>query len=471
MTVTVGLEVHTQLLTKSKAFCGCSTEFGREPNSNTCQVCLGMPGALPKVNKKLIDNAIVLGLSFGCKIDNKVQFARKNYFYPDLAKGYQISQSNKPICSEGFLALDSGRKIGIERIHMEEDTAKSMHDSSYVPSGRSYLDYNRAGVPLLEIVSKPDMHSGEEAYEYLHKLKQILIYLGISDGNMAQGSLRCDVNISISDTDELGTKVEIKNLNSFKNVQKAIEIETEIQKEALKNGERILQATKTLNPATMNLSIMRIKEGSSDYRYFNEPDIPLISIPDEHIESLKKQLVELPDAKRKRFVEQYSITMQDAVVLTETEHIATYYEKACLSGDAKTVSNLIQAELLAFLNKEELEIQDCLVTAEMMGELADLVASGELSSKMAKKVFGELTENPRSPKKIVCDLGLVQISDEKAIRQMIEQIFASNPEQLQQYRSGKDKLFGFFVGQLMKVSKGQVNPKIANSLLAKMLKN
>jgi len=466
---TIGLEIHTQLLTKSKAFCGCSTEFGLQPNSNTCPVCLGLPGALPMVNKKLVDNAIILGLSLGCQIREEVQFARKNYFYPDLAKGYQISQSDKPICFEGFVLLDDGSKVGIERVHMEEDTAKSMHDASYVPEGRSYIDFNRAGVPLLEIVSHPDMHSGEQAYNYLQKLKQILTYLKISDGNMSQGSLRCDVNISISETETLGTKVEIKNLNSFKNVQKAIEIETEIQKQALAKGQRILQATKTLNPVTMELTTMRIKEGCSDYRYFDEPDIPLIKIEREHIESLKSHLVELPDAKRKRFVSQYNITGQDAIVLADSEHIADYYESACTFGDPKTASNLIQAELLAYLNKEEMSIAVCPITAQMMGELADLVASGELSSKMAKKVFAELVQNPRSPKDIVASLGLVQISGEDAILGMIAKVLEANPAQLADYRAGKVKLFGFFVGQLMKLSKGQVNPKVANELLKKQL--
>ena len=344
-----------------------------------------------------------------------------------------------------------------------------MHDASYVPQDRSYIDFNRAGVPLLEIVSHPDMHTGEQAYNYLQKLKQILTYLKISDGNMSQGSLRCDVNISISKTKTLGTKVEIKNLNSFKNVQKAIEIEIEIQKQALAKGEKILQATKTLNPVTMELKTMRIKEGSSDYRYFDEPDIPLIRVSQEHINFLKTHLVELPDAKRKRFTQQYGLTSQDAIVLADSEHIADYYEKACTFGDAKIVSNLIQAELLAYLNKEELDICQCPISAQMMGELADLVSCGQLSSKMAKKVFAELVKNPRSPKQIVDSLGLVQISGQEAILAMVDKVLEENPVQLQDYRAGKVKLFGFFVGQLMKLSKGQVNPQIANKLLKQKL--
>jgi len=467
--VTIGIEIHTQLLTKTKAFCGCSTNFGDSPNSNICPVCLGMPGSLPVVNKKLIDYAIILGHSLHCKISGDIIFDRKNYFYPDLSKGYQISQSGNPICRGGYVQLDNGSKINLERVHMEEDTAKSMHSAGFVPQNCTYLDFNRAGIPLLEIVSNPEIRSAQEAYEYLNKLKQILIYTKISDGNMAQGSLRCDVNISVSKTDILGTKVEIKNINSFKNAQKVIEIESAIQIKALEGGEKILQATKTLNPTTMELKTMRIKEDSDDYRYFEEPDIPPIYVPKKIIEDLKKCLVELPEDKKNRFVRKYKITMQDARVLTKSNVLADYFEKASEQANAKIVSNLIQSELLAYLNKHEIALEGCQITPEMIGQLSNFLDSGKISSKIAKKVFQSMSKSYKMPKQIIKEQGLVQISDNSIIQKMIKEILIENPIQLKEYRAGKVRLFGFFVGQLMKKSSGKVNPKIAKNLLVEML--
>ena len=351
----------------------------------------------------MIDYAILLGLSTNSSINQNIFFARKNYFYPDLAKGYQISQSTSPICKNGFLSLADETKIGIERIHMEEDTAKSMHEESYVSGNSTYLDFNRAGIPLLEVVSYPDIKSAEQAYEYLTKLRQLLLYLKISDANMSQGSLRCDVNISIRKTGEkkLGTKVEIKNLNSFKNVAKAIELEVALQEKALLAGEKIAQQTKVFDASSSKLTVMRSKEKSNDYRYFPEPDLLHIFLDEEIIENQRKNMVEMPDQKIKRFVQEYSINEQDAIVLTQSIEFSKYFEDACRYANAKIVSNIIQTELLAYLNNEQIEIENCKITSKMIGELACLLEEKTITSKIMKEIFAELIISPQSPKLIM----------------------------------------------------------------------
>ena len=467
----IGLEVHLQLLTKSKAFCSCSTKFGERANKNTCPVCLGLPGALPVINQKMIDYAILLGLSTNSSINENIFFARKNYFYPDLAKGYQISQSTSPICENGFLVLSDGIKVGIERIHMEEDTAKSMHEENYVDNKSTYLDFNRAGIPLLEVVTYPELKSAKQAYEYLTKLRQLLLYLKISDANMSQGSLRCDVNISIRKFGEekLGTKVEIKNLNSFKNIYKAIELESSLQEKALLSGKKIIQQTKVFDKVSSKLTVMRTKEKSNDYRYFPEPDLFHICLSKEIIENQRKNMVEKPEQKNKRFQEEYLISEQDTIILTQSIEFADYFEDACKYANAKIVSNIIQTELLAYLNNEQMEITNCKITSKMIGELASLLEKGTITSKMSKEIFAELINFPQAPKLIVKNKNLQKNSDTSSLEKTIKKVFKENPKQYNEYLAGKVKLYNFFVGMVMKKTKGQADPVVLERILQKEL--
>lgn len=466
----IGLEVHAQLLTRSKMFCGCSTRFGAPPNTQTCPVCTGMPGVLPVINRRAVEMAVRTGLAADGRISPYSRFARKNYFYPDLPKGYQISQYEQPLCEGGHLdvALDGAkRRIGIHRIHLEEDAGKNLHEGI---SGASHVDLNRAGVPLLEIVSEPDIRSPEEAVAYLKHLRSILIYLGVCDGNMEEGSLRCDANVSLrlKGEDALGTKTEIKNVNSFRFVQKALEYEIARQAQVLEAGGRIRQETRLWDPAKGATAVMRSKEEAHDYRYFPEPDLVPLQVPSEWIEEIRRHLPELAEAKRNRFAREYGLPAYDAEILTSEKRIADYFEGcAARYKNYKALSNWVLSESLREVKAGEPSPLE--VSVEHLVELLQLMDGGEVNRNTAKKVFEEMTRTGRSAREIVKAKGLVQVSDEGAIVELIDQILQAHPEELEAYRQGKEKLFGFFVGQVMKRSKGKANPAKVNELLKKKL--
>lgn len=466
----IGLEIHAQLKTKSKIFCGCSTEFGAPPNTHTCQICLGMPGVLPVLNKKVVEYSIKMGLATGSTINKFNQFARKNYFYPDLPKGYQTSQFDLPIVEFGEVEIEvNGQKkvIGITRMHMEEDAGKLVHDDR---EPFSYVDLNRTGTPLLEIVSEPDMRSPEEAYAYLRKLHAILRYLDICDGNMQEGSFRCDANISLRPVgqEELGTRTELKNMNSFKNVQAALEYEVRRQRDLLLDGEKVVQETLLWNPDTNRTASMRSKEEAHDYRYFPCPDLIPIVIDDEWIEEIRKTLPELPDARKQRFISEYKLPEYDAAILTGSRDLADYFEEAVSCGaKAKKVSNWLMTEFLRELKGEEITV--CKVTAKQLGALLKMVDDGTISGKIAKVVFPEMMESGKDPEAVVKEKNLVQVSDQGELLAIVQEIIADNPTQAADFRGGKTKLMGYFVGQLMQKTKGKANPKIANELFAKEL--
>ena len=467
----IGLEIHAQLKTESKIFCGCSTAFGAPPNTHTCQICLGMPGVLPVLNKKVVDFSIKMGLATDSVINRHNTFARKNYFYPDLPKGYQTSQFDLPIIGPGKVAIEiDGREkvIGITRMHMEEDAGKLIHDEV---EPVSYVDLNRTGTPLLEIVSEPDMRSPEEAYGYLKKIHSILRYLDICDGNMQEGSFRCDANISLRPLgqEELGTRTELKNMNSFRNVQSALEYEVRRQRDILLDGGKIVQETLLWNPDKNRTESMRGKEDAHDYRYFPCPDLVPVEISEEWIEEIRATLPELPDQRKARFIEEYSLPEYDAAILTGDCALADFFEKAVKVGaNSKKVSNWIMTELLRELKGAE--IQYCRVTPEHLGELLLMVEHGTISGKIAKTVFFDMMESGKDPKIIVEEKGLLQVSDEEELLLMVREIVAANPAQAEDFRNGKDKLMGYFVGQLMQKTKGKANPKIANDLFRKTLR-
>lgn len=468
----IGLEVHAQLLTETKIFCNCSTQFGGAPNSHTCPVCLGMPGVLPVLNKKVVEYAIKMALATNCNINRSCSFARKNYFYPDLPKGYQISQYAYPLALQGNVSLDINgerKKIGITRIHMEEDAGKLIHDE-YSPA--SYVDLNRAGVPLIEIVSEPDLRSPEEAAEYLKRLHEILVYLEICDGNMQEGSFRCDANVSIrpKGRKEFGTRTELKNMNSFRNIQRGLEYEIKRQQFLVENGETIVQETRLWDDAQGVTNSMRSKEEAHDYRYFPDPDLVPIRIDEEWVENIRRTLPELPQAKRERFIRKYSIPVYDAEVLTADKALASYYEEVVmLCSRPKQASNWIMGDVLKFLNEEKLDIRSCRIAAKSLAELILLIEEGAISGKMAKDIIGDMYETGKPPKEIISEKGLVQLTDETEITRTIEAIIQANPDQLRDYRGGREKLFGFFVGQVMKATQGKANPQLVNNLLKKML--
>lgn len=468
----IGLEVHAQLLTDSKIFCGCSTKFGNEPNGNTCPVCLGHPGVLPVLNKKVVEFTALMGLATKCRINEHSIFARKNYFYPDLPKGYQISQYEEPICENGFIEVNpknsSSKKIGITRIHMEEDAGKSIHDQS----SATLVDVNRCGVPLMEIVSEPDIRTAEEAYLYLSKIKQIVQYLNICDGNMEEGSLRCDANISVrlKGEKEFGTKTEIKNMNSFRNVERAIEYEIKRQIELIEDGERIVQQTLLWDADANEAYPMRSKEEAHDYRYFPDPDLLPVIVNIEWKNEIAKSLPELPDAKQKRFISDYSLSVYDSEILTQAKALAEYYENVIsITDDYKTACNWVTTEVLAVVNEKKIDISDFTVTPLNLGRLINLIKDGTISGKIAKDIFPIMIENNSEPEQIVKEKNLVQISDTTELESIIKKIIEANKEQVEEYKSGKEKVFGFFVGQVMKESKGKANPKIVNEILRKML--
>ena len=471
----IGLEVHVQLNTESKIFCGCSTKFGAPANSQTCPVCQGHPGVLPVLNEQVLKKGILAGLALNSEISRYSKFDRKNYFYPDLPKAYQISQYDKPICLGGHIEIttpDGPKRIGITRLHLEEDAGKLVHSDD--PSRNvSFVDLNRTGVPLAEIVSEPDMRNGDEAYEYLQKLKSIMKYTGVSDVNMEEGSLRCDVNISVRPKGEtkLGEKVEIKNLNSFRAVKAAIAYEYARQTDLIEDGEKaaIVQETRLWDSDKNQTYSMRSKESAHDYRYFPDPDLPPMIISDEYIEELRKTLPELPQQKKERFMAEHGLSDYDAGVLTSVRELAEYFEESVKNGaSAQKASNWIQSEVLAKVDDPE-KIGEFPVTAEMLAGLIALIDDNTISGKIAKTVFAEMIESGKDPKTIVEEKGLVQVTDLSAIEPIIDQVLAENEQSVNDYKEGKQKAMGFLVGQIMKASKGKANPQIVNEILQKKL--
>jgi len=464
----VGLEVHAQLSTVSKIFCGCSTKFGSESNSNVCPVCLGHPGVLPVLNKKVVEYAVLMGLATNCKIRERSIFARKNYFYPDSPKGWQTSQFDEPICENGYLDVVTSegvkRRLDILRIHMEEDAGKSIHDRG----SETLVDLNRTGVPLIEIVSEPVMRSAEEAYLYLTKMKQILTYLNICDGNMEEGSLRCDANISIrlKGETELGTKTEVKNMNSFRNVEKAINVEIDRQIDIIEEGGRIIQQTLLWDADLEDVFPMRSKEESHDYRYFPEPDLMPVVIDDKWRDEIAKSLPELPEARKKRFINDFKIPVYDAEILTSSRPLADYYEQVIsFTNDYKSASNWVMRDILKVVKEDKIEIKDFPISAENIGKLIELINNDTISGKIAKDVFPELLKNNEDPAKIVKEKNLIQITDTSALEGIVDTIISNNQSQVEQYLNGKETVIGFFVGQVMRESKGKANPQVVNKIL------
>lgn len=472
----IGLEVHVQLNTKTKIFCGCSTEFGASPNSHVCPVCMGQPGVLPVLNEEVLNKSIRAGLALNSKISEYSKFDRKNYFYPDLPKGYQVSQFDYPICEGGYIDIDfsdgSVKRIGVTRAHMEEDAGKLVH-----VEGASYslVDLNRAGVPLLEIVSEPDMRSSEEAYLYLRSLRTIMKYINISDVNMEEGSLRCDANISIRPVGqkEFGTRVEIKNMNSFNGVRKAIDYEVERQIFAVENGEKITQETRLYDTKQNKTHPMRSKEEANDYRYFPEPDLPPIEVARDIVDKAKTDLPELPRAKKLRFVSEYDLPIQDGETLTDDREIADYFEASIkgYNGKPKKVANWVQSEVMGVLNELSMSIVEFaeIVKPAGIAELLNFIDDGTISGKIAKEVFAEMVDSKKNAKSIIDAKGLKQVSDSGELESIVDKIIAANPDEVERYKGGKKNLIGFFVGQVMKETRGQANPKMVNDILRKKL--
>lgn len=467
----IGLEVHVELSTKTKAFCGCTTEYGGKPNSHICPVCVGLPGALPRINREVVNKALKTGLALNCKINRQNRFDRKNYFYPDAPKNYQITQNDLPICYEGFIEIatqEGGKKrIGIERIHMEEDAGKQLHSSK-----GTLVDFNRSGVPLIEIVSKPEISTPEEATLFLTKLRSILLSLGVSDVKMEEGSLRCDGNISIREVGatELGVKSEIKNMNSFKALEKALRFEFQRQKEALEQGEKLTVETRRWDEEQEKTIVMRSKEMANDYRYFPEGDLVSLNISEEWIESIREGIKELPHEKEDRFVTAYGIPRYDAMVLTLTEDLADFFDEAAkLSEDAKAVSNWLMGDISRLMNEKGTWVSELLFTPKDLSDLVELINKGTISSAIAKKVLEFMFSEGKNPKVIVEEKGLVQNSDEDFILLAVKKVLEDHPNVVEDYRQGKTKIMGFAVGQTMKATKGKANPSIINKLVQEEL--
>ena len=471
----IGLEVHVQLLTKTKIFCSCSTRFGDPPNSNVCPVCLGLPGALPVLNREVVTMAMKAAMALNCAITPRSRFARKNYFYPDLPKGYQISQYDEPLSQDGWIEIEVNgvrKRIGITRVHLEEDAGKSLHEGFPDSECNSYIDLNRSGVPLVEIVSEPDLRAPEEAYDYLTRLKSLLLYLEVSNCNMEEGSLRCDANVSVRPVgiSAFGTKTEVKNLNSFRFLQKALEYEIERQIEILDGGGTIHQETRLWDSREQRTYGMRSKEFAHDYRYFPEPDLLPVVITEEWKEEVRRSLPELPEPRRQRFLQDYSLTDYDAAQLTSSRALADYFEqvaKAC--GEPKLAANWVLSELLYLLKEANKEITESPISAQALAELVAAIAKGIISGKMGKEILVEMFATGKTARQIIAEQGLEQIQDTDKIAEVARQIIAANPKQAEQYRKGKTATIGWFVGQVMKATRGQANPQLVQEMLKKEL--
>lgn len=472
----IGLEVHAQLTSASKIFCSCKTTFGALPNSQTCPICLGLPGVLPVLNQRVVEYAVKLGIATHSQINRTNVFARKNYFYPDLPKGYQISQFDRPICEHGYLEIEiqgETKRIGIIRIHMEEDAGKSVHDEAYVDANETLIDLNRCGVPLLEIVSAPDLHSAKEAHDYLLKLRQLLRYLEICDGNMEEGSLRCDANISVRpfNLGKLGVRTELKNMNSFRHVERALEFEIKRQIAILESGGIVEQQTLLWDPLHHEARPMRDKEESHDYRYFPEPDLLPVMISTTWLDEIEKSLPELPDFKIKRFLEQYHLPAYDVLIICSSKEMADYFEQVAVKcSDYKLISNWIIGEISRILNERKIEIQQLTVSPERLADLLNAIVAGKISSSAAKKVFDEAIKNTAAIEHIIEHLGLNQLSDSAELEEIIDDVLKNNPSEAELYQQGKTKVLGFLIGQIMKVTAGKANPGMVNTILLKKLK-
>jgi aspartyl-tRNA(Asn)/glutamyl-tRNA(Gln) amidotransferase subunit B len=467
----IGLEVHVQLGTRTKIFCGCPTGFGAPPNTNVCPVCLGLPGALPVLNLSAVDMAVKAALALHCRINSTSRLARKNYFYPDLPKGYQISQYELPVAEHGWVKIE-GRRVGITRVHMEDDAGKSMHEGFRDSDRYTYVDLNRTGTPLIEIVTEPDMRNSSEAYAFLTELKQAMQYIGVSACDMEKGQLRCDANVSVraKGAEKLGTKAEVKNLNSFRFLKQALDYEIARQVAVIESGGRVEQETRLYDPDRDETCGMRSKEHAHDYRYFPEPDLVPLRISDEWLARIKAEMVELPADRRTRFVQKYGLREYDAQVLTATRELSDYFEAAAkASGDPRAAANWVMGDLAAALNSAGKDIADSPVTPERLGELIALVAKGELTGKLAKDVFAKMLATGDAPRAIIEREGLKAMSDSGELEKVIDEIIARNPKQVEQYRGGKTTVLAFFVGQVMKVTRGQANPQTAGDLLKQRL--
>jgi aspartyl-tRNA(Asn)/glutamyl-tRNA(Gln) amidotransferase subunit B len=467
----IGLEIHAQLLTATKIFCGCSTAFGAAPNAHVCPVCVGLPGALPVLNRAAVDLAIKAAIALGCDVQEQSVFARKNYFYPDLPKGYQISQYEQPLALGGGVSLPAsldGKFVRLTRIHMEEDAGKSLHDGFADSDRKTYLDYNRSGVPLIEIVSEPDMRSAEEAAAFFETLRQILVWLGVNDGNMDEGSLRCDANVSVRRVGDakLGTKAEVKNVNSFRYLEKAIAYEIGRQIDVIEHGGRVVQETRLFDAAQGKTNSMRSKEEAHDYRYFPDPDLPALIVDAARRHQIERTLPELPEARRRRFIEQYALPEYDAALLTQTRGVADYFEEtATHSGNAKAASNWVMGEVLRNMKERAIDISAVPITPAALAGLIAIVEKGTVSSTVAKDVFAKMYDSGRAAAEIVAADGLAQISDSSSLAPIVQRVIAAHPDIIAEIRAGKDRKFQFLVGQVMKETKGKGDPKIVTDLM------
>ncbi len=468
----IGLEVHAQLLTQSKAFAPVTTEYGGAPNTQVTPLCLGHPGTLPVVNENLVRYIIKMGLATNCSVAEKSIFARKNYFYPDLPKGYQISQYDTPICFEGYIDIeleDYEKRIGLTRIHMEEDAGKSIHDQDPY---NTLVDLNRAGTPLIEIVSEPDLRTPQEAYAYLAKIKQIVQYLEICDGNMEEGSLRCDANVSVRPRGqkEFGTRTELKNMNSFRNVERAIQFEIDRQIELIEDGGEVVQQTRLWDTTKMQTRSMRSKEEAHDYRYFPEPDLPPIIVTEELLDDIRKELPELADVRRKRFIEEYGMSEDDAVTITDSRYLADYYEEVVEHlGNPKSASNIVLSEVLRVLNEQSIDIREFPISTKRISALVTLKEEDKINSSAMQEIFNAMLDEDKEPEALAKEMNLIQVSDSGFLEPIVDEIIKDNPDEVARYKEGKKQLIGFFIGQAMKASKGKANPKLVKDLITKKL--